>query len=350
MFMPQQPPPQQMIKFRPEDLNFFKNIMLFFIISKLAYIGTNIFISSLIGMIFDYAGTIVLIYGIFTLSKKYSELVSGVKVALLFIIALVVDFISVLFINLYPIPATVDTSSIQNVIEQLKHVITYFYIITAFTAISGVIVVISAYYFTQWINLGFNQNRFTEIKSFFYYGIIFCIAQILIAFAFLTLNQTFTNIVNTGIATQTDVDNQLLASNIANIGYLLILAGLITEIVASIKIYNRVNDFITGKYFYMTYQLAYQQAIMTNPQQFYQQPFQTNPYQQPFQNNSLPSKNNLETTESSQELPKSNEELNYTNNIPSSSTESLNKLLCKNCSMPLPLQTKFCFRCGAKVD
>lgn len=369
--MPPQQPDQQIIKFKPQDLSFFKNTILVFIIAKLVSIGVNIFFNiPLLGTGIDLGGTAILIYGIYKMSNDYSELRSGLKVAILFGGVLSINLLSDLFNYLDPVNVNTTTSSAQDSINQLNTLINYFYVIILLTVISGVITVITAYYFTNWFNIGFS-NKMTQIKAFYYYGIIFFAGEILLAIAFIMFNVIASGVVNSGIATSSDLNNITTASDIGVMGTYVVLAGLIAEIIASIKIYNRVTDFYTGKYFFQPYFSPYQQFFPGNPNQQpyqgnpyqqqqpyqqpyqvypYQQPFPNNPYQQPYQGTGPQPQSNINSVQENQELPQSKEESFTSNETDALSTEPPKNLICKNCSIPLPPQTKFCFRCGQKVE
>ena len=370
MFVGQQQP---IIQFKREDLSLFKNMVSAFLISKILYFIGYFIYNSFIWSLIDDAGTLALIYGIFYMSKKYPELITGRKVAYLFILGLGIDLISTIYNYIYPISSSaVNGQNTDQIISQLKPIVQQLYILTFLGFLSGILTFIIAYYFTEWFNSGFSDKNFNHIKSFLYFGIIMFLGQAINAFSEGLIIEVLTNFINNNAtATISDVNNLNNANNIAIIGILIILAGVIMEIIASIKIYNRVNDFFTGKYYFMAFNYPfspYQQNLYQQPNQFnpYQQPNQFNPYQQQNQANQFnpyqqPNQPNPNQQSSQQQFNPSNQNQNNFNtetgistepgylSTLSSMNESSDKHICDNCGTNLPVDTKFCYKCGKKV-
>ena len=360
---------QQTENFDKNDLNLLKNTILVFVISKLGSFGANYIGQLLLGVLINYGGILVLCFGLYTFSTKYSKLENGIKVVGLFVIGIIIDFISNIYLILNPISfSDSNTQTVQQFIEQLKPLVQLVNVAVIFGVFGGILTLIIYYYFTEWINDGFSKP-FDRIKVFFYAGIIICVGQILFVVSLLMYNSVFTSFINSGIVTQSDIDTLDQARSVMTLGSLLLLVGFITEIIGGFKIYNRINDHFTGKYFYELYNQPYpgfpnqrppyQSPNSYNPYQNYpNQPYQNQPHpNQPYPNQPYPNQPYFNQPYQKPQNQSQNNQ-NYQNSEGVSANDNQNsptdmnfdkKIICNKCHTELQMGTRFCFRCGTKV-
>ena len=274
-----QPNPQLNIDQR--DMIVFKNILMVFLLSRILTIVVQIGVDPYIASIINWGGTIVIVYGIFTISKKYTIFSSGNRAVLFFLLATIIDIgsTSLNFIITLPSPSSASTSSeAMNALEQIAN---YVIMLALFALIEGIAILLASYYFTEWFNKIF--GKFHQTKGYFYFGIFFLVANCALAFSFFQ----FYNVIKSIIANPAIYNSPTLFDNFNNdiiIAGLLLLGSIGAELVAILILQSRVNDLIPSKNPFFPGQGYYQNPnqMPYSYQQTYGQPpmYPPNPYQQ----------------------------------------------------------------------
>lgn len=318
----------QGFKIDQHDIIYFKNILLIFAISQLGGFLANLVFDSLVGKIVNYLGTIVLLYGIYVVSEKYPQMTSGKKVIVLFIFGMIIDIGSEVYIYLFPIPDISQNPSPSEILSFAESFVNYATIITLFLIIDGIVIAISSFYFSDWFNHSFGIFRTTN--AFFYYGLIYCAGNIVLAIGVFQIGNVLRTITNNTFNYTATLNSLNIADMIIGIGALILFAAFIAGISASFILYSKVNDSILGKYA-SPYTGA--GSNIFQQQYFQQQPIEQGSFQQqPYQ--SYDDKRNTKISQ-----VKSNN-LDKTNNSDS---------YCRNCGSKLPPNGIYCGICGNKV-
>lgn len=283
------------------DLEYFKNTVLIFALSTiislvLGFIGTNLTI--LLATFVEIIGLSFLAFGTMNLARKYPNLGSGTKASKLLILFIVIEIISSI---LYFLPF--DSGPLM-----------FWYIIAII--IDGIVMLISAHYFTNWFNLLFKE--FNPIKSFYYFGIFAGIGSIGMGLGtFLVIRES--NFYG---------ENAFTYFLFLFIGSLMVIVGEIFYIIAGFKFYYRVNDKILGNTPWNRYQTPYYTGNRNIPD--------SNLYQYP------PYGNQQLTTSKPTGLTSPSDN--------SSIDNSLQLTYCRNCGTLLETEARFCHYCGQIVQ
>ena len=363
--------PNQSLNIDQRDIIVFKNILIIFLLSRILTIVVQIGVDPYIASIINWVGTIVIAYGIFTISKKYSIFSSGNRAVVFFLLATIIDIGSTLldFIITLPTPSSASTSS--EAIKVLEQYANYVLMLALFSLIEGIAILLASYYFTDWFNKIF--GKFHQSKGYFYFGIISLVANFALAFSFFQ----FYGIIKSIIANPAIAQSPTLFDNFNNdiiFAGLLLLGSFGTELVAILILQSRVNDlipsknpFFPGQGYYQnlnqipySYQQAYGQQPMyppnpyqqpngqppMNPPNPYQQPYgqppmnPPNPYQQPYSQPPIyptPNASNI-----AEKTPQDEEN--------KSTPETDSERHCKVCGHILIHEASFCRYCGAKIN
>ena len=303
-------------KIEQSDLQSFRTYSLVFLFSTFGAIIGNLALAGL-GSLIEIIGYLSLTYGIYMLSKKYPNLQSGMKVAYLFVVIILLDIVSAIVTLTYPEPtySLTNGSSAQSIIQAYLPILL---IGLGFSIVISFVLLFASYYFTHWFNE--EITPFNTTQAFWYFGLLNFIGVIIAGFGSYTL---FTFLANNSInlSSGTVPSGLLTASLITLVGGVFALAGAITLIVSSFKIYYRVNDIVSGKAFFKG---------PNQPQGYGQPPYgQQPPYsQQSFsQPAGQPSSQQTSTQYSGQ----------------------AETVFCRNCGTQLEKGATFCGNCGTKV-
>lgn len=335
--MVMQNPPKESIFIEPDDLKTFKTIVLLFLITRIVGFAINfatIFpIISILRILIIEIGTLVLAIGIIKLARKYPKLESGVKVGLLFVLAAVIDFASTSFTIFYPAPSmTVGATQeyVNTVINYLNSIYIY---ISILSILSGIAIVLSAYYFTNWVNLGFGE--YSPTKSFLYYGVLTFVGNLIsISGEYFVLQSLSTLNISTGITSTQNLTPIIFGGLASIVGLLFVLAGFIYLIIACVKIYNRVDDKFLGR------------TPFNKPGAPFQTPYQQN-YPQPPQmgGSQYGTSNPVSSDQQTFNQPPS---MNSATNTPTQTPSG--NIFCSMCGAQVQPGNKFCQNCGNKLQ
>ena len=284
------------------DLALFRMVAIIFLLAKISSIGFN-FISPLFGSVVSEGGTIVLAIGIVMLARKYPPLTSGTMIAILFVISAAVGLLSAIDSFLTPSPKVSSGNATQLLISTYQALVPRIYFILTISFISGIVIFLSAYYFTHWFNDAFGEYKPT--KAFLLYGIFTGLGEILAALGEYLIIGEIKSLGLNANSTSQELGPLFPYILLITIGGALSVAGIISLIVASVKIYYRVNDKYIGDISFNQKNSAYRQSYVPNVQLGHQ------------------GKDN--------------------------STENLSSANCKNCGAPLEQNATFCQFCGTKV-
>lgn len=297
-------------QFDQADLQSFRTYSLVFLLSTFGAIVGNLIYPEL-GAIVRIIGYLLLTYGIYMFSKKYTDLASGMKVVYLFALVILLDLASVVVTLLYPEPSysLTDTASVQSA---LKAYLPFLMIGLAFSIVVSFVLLFATYYFTHWFNEG--MTPFNQTQAFWYFGLFNFIGVIVAGFGSWSLLSYIAN--NSFSVSSGNIPSSVVtASLITLVGAVIALAAGITLIVASFKIYYRLNDMVTGKAYFKG----------GPPNQGYGQQPPNQPYSQPNFNQQPPSQ------------------------PPSQTPGQTETKFCRNCGTPLDPNVQFCQNCGTKV-
>ncbi len=325
--------PKESIQIDQNDLNSFNTIVWIFLLTKIFAFVLDFFKSlALVEAIVSDGGTVILAIGIISLARKNPKLTSGLRVGILFVISVILSFASSLFNYLYPTP-TISTGTPQEVFTSLYNALSprLIYLVTV-SLLSGILILITAYYFTKWFNLAFGEYKPTKI--YWYYGILSFIGALFASIGEYMLVQAIPqmNLTSGTLTTQSFTPQFYMSLASTGLGGILLLVAFVLLIVASVKIHNRVNEKAQGITPFN------QPGAYQNP---YQQPYQPN-YQQPPQMNSnqygIINPNKLDQPAYNQ-APANN-------TTPVNSSE---KNFCNYCGAQIQPGIKFCQNCGNKL-
>lgn len=320
------------------DLNSFKNYVIILIISMLVPLVTGV-ISSSLGPFIKVIGYAAFAYGIYVLSKKYDFLNSGMKVVYLFLLIIVLQIISIVISLAIPQPILLSSADITNYLNNLSSYLPFLFVNLLISVLISIVLLFATYYFTQWFNE--ELTPFNQTQAFWYYGILNVIGTILLGItSYLSLNalaNSSSNLTATVAPTSTVPVSTALSSNLVGLVFVVLagaivgLAAFIMEIVAGVKIYNRVTDIATGKIYFRNQPYG---------QPAYGQP----PYGQPAYSQQPPNQSYGQQSFSQQ--PPNNQTQTFTQETSSSQTGTK---FCRNCGSKLEENVTFCQNCGTRV-
>lgn len=219
------------------DSKWFKYLLLIFIFFKVLAILLYLFRPIISAILYD-SGTTFLLIGIFLLSKKYQYLKSGFKVLVLFILTMISYLIVAILNNKYPHSSHVSVA-VETVLEQItklengfgKHV----FIIIVFNILTGVLMISTAFIFTNWINNALNLQIRTKI--YFNFGRIFIGGVLIQVLGFIIFSRALHAVVYNGSKTSTVA----IPGLIIFLGSIILLISFAIEIIAGIQFYNKFN-------------------------------------------------------------------------------------------------------------
>lgn len=229
------------VQINENDRKMFKNLLIAFIILQIIAIIVYLFKPVFSALFYD-AGSLAFIVGIILLSKKYRQLASGIKIAVLYILAIVSELVVAEFNNLYPHSSHISPAveSIQNQLITIqngfgKHV----FIIILFIILTGILMFLTAYFLSPWINTAFNFE-YKQMKFFWYFGVFFIIGDIITAVGYFLYDRVLRGVIK-GTRPVTSI---AIPGLVILLGVILLLAAFVLEIIAGIKIYQNLNKVI----------------------------------------------------------------------------------------------------------
>ena len=319
------------------DLESFKNLLLIFALSTIGSIIVSFMtlslgsMASLLSSLIAFLGLALLAYGTYNLARKYPKLASGTRSAGLIILLIIIRILSSLISYLIPTPSinSSDTNAFNTLVSQYNQ---YFILIFGALIIVGIVSFIAAYYYSDWFNLGFGQNR--PIKSFLYYGIFYGFGSIAAGVgAYLIFNSLGSiNLTSGQTPSGSALGTLLIMSLLTILGGISLLVGEIFFIVAGFKFYFRINDILIGK----------------SPLNKYQTPYYTG-YQQPAYSNQP----DYSPKYGQQQAPNTYQQPSYQSPSGASQNQATGNTLgstnCRNCGAALESGAKFCQYCGQKT-
>lgn len=296
------------------DLNNFKTYTLIFALSTIGSVLGN-FIYPGLEYLSTILGYLFLGFAVYSLSKKYPNLESGMKTFYLIILTVVLEAIVAVVDITYPQPSTSQITTTQDAINVINQYLSHLFLILFLNILLSILIFILAYYFTHWFNE--NVSQYNQTQAFLYYGILYAVGNIVTSIGL----YNFFNALS-GVDLNSSNANQQLSSALGSailllIGSLLLIVALITGIVAGFKIYNRANDLATGKMYYQGQQPYAQQ-------QYGQQPYAQQQYGQQQPNQQAPNQQSVNTNKGVS--------------------------VCQNCGAELAPGVSFCQNCGTRVS
>ena len=295
-----------------KDIKQFKNQTLIFALCNLGALILSLAKFTLFGSIINWIGSFVFIYGIYTLSNKYSGLASGKKVVSFYLISIVIDMGSTLFNTTMQEPQISSGASLSELSNAINQYYSISFILMIMLIIFGGLTFFTTKYFTEWFNLEF--GKFEQTKAFYYYGLISLIGQVFLGFGIFALFNSLKSAVADPYNFQISSITSILL--ISGLGALLVFVSIFALVVASFTLYNKLDSWTNGKYTNPQPNFKYQQQL---PYQ------QQSPYQQNTQNA------NSETGQ-------------FKNNNPSFDVK-----YCTNCGTKMQSFNTYCGNCGTKI-
>lgn len=206
--------------------------ILLFVVLKIAAIALYLF-EPLLSVLAYMAGTIVLIAGIYIVSKSNNDLFPGIKVSILLVIAILFDFIATFLTVTYP----AKLSSSGTFMDQVGHLDANFgnntYFISWFVLFTAIFMAVGAHFFNEWFNDNLQSDK--PFKLYNIFGILFFVASLIMIAGYVVLRQASKQI----LAGWTGASSQSInfATGMILFGTLILLIAFVVEIVAGIKIF-----------------------------------------------------------------------------------------------------------------
>ena len=230
------------VKIDKKDLKTFKNLIFPFIIFKCLAILTYLFRPLISAILYDL-GTLFLLIGVYTLYRNNKQLSASLKVVLVFSLAMITALVVAELNNLYPHSSHISTT-IESLHDQLVGIENGFgqhvFLIVSLTIINGILMLIAAYFFTDWINLFLNTKK--KFRIYFYFGILSFVGELITGLALALFARELPNAIN-GPSTTTAIAKTLAFSGLFTfVGLVVRLIAFAVEIIAGIVIYTNINS------------------------------------------------------------------------------------------------------------
>ena len=291
------------LKYKPEDLKLFKNLILLYVFSDIILIieNSNIAIGSFqfggrqpgfFSFIIDTITFILsnsLLYVLYTLYRKYPNSFSSKKIFYFYILADLINILLIILSDTNFLPPNYVITSIPSSSDSLNSFFGVLLTIDIIFLIGSIFWVIFANYFTLWFNNSFSIKT-DRIKAFFIaslFNLVSILLQIL-SLIFYSVDLSY---------------GEFLL--IEAISVMIYFSAIIIEVFACIEMYRRLQEILLGRY---------------------------NPIRQPFYYPSVQPTN----------LPSYSQ---FGNKTP----VYQDFIYCTNCGAKIPAVSQFCLTCGTKV-
>ncbi len=223
-----------------KNVGLFKILVLIFMVLTAIALVLFMFVPLISAIAYDI-GTILLLLGMYILSKEKIQQLTWLKVTALFVLAMILGLVAAIFATMYPWQ-TPATGSVLNQLSTMEkgvgeHVLA-FAVTTVFT---GLFTGLAAFFIGEWYEDTVDNSK--PFKTFRYFGVLFFAGQLIVFVGYellqLTISQaltTYQSVLSTSMAPITVSDLFII------VGSILILVSFAIEIFAGFQVIKRVTN------------------------------------------------------------------------------------------------------------
>lgn len=234
----------QAFSMNEKDIKTFRYLLIGFVILQIIGLILYLF-RPVYSAIFYGLGSLAFILGIILLSRKYKQLTSGIKISILFIIALIGELVVAEFNNLYPHSSHISPT-VESVQSQLLSIQNGFgqhiFSIVLFVFLTGLLMFLTGYFLTPWINQLLNLPK-RQFKSFLYFGIIFGLGDLITGIGYFLYDRDIRFVINN----TRPLTSLGLSGLIILLGVILLLIAFVIEIIIGLKLYSNLSSLMGTK-------------------------------------------------------------------------------------------------------
>ncbi len=186
------------------------------------------------GYFIYFSGSLTFALGVHFFSTKLQDLKEGKKIAFLFIITLVFEFMNIYVYSYFAFLGTKFNDKVSAIVFINQHEL-LIYSFCVFTIFCGLLVLITSFLINNWLLKVF-KNFNKKFHYYFYYGVLTFFGLVILSISFFVF---VTRVLYFNISTDS-ISFQVLSS-LRSLVALLLFVGIIVKIYALSKYYQLVN-------------------------------------------------------------------------------------------------------------